>query len=222
LIFKPQLGVAAAVVFLAAGAWKTLAGAVLSAAGQLCIAVVYYGTEPLRQWLHMLRNAQALLPLLEPRLYQTHCLRTFWSMLVPWPSVALALNGLSAVAVLAVTIACWRRRNVPLPLKYSALLLASVLVAPHLTVYDLVILAPAFPLLADWIANQPLALASGRLGTLLYFVYMLPLIGPYSRWTHIQFSVVAMMAALWSVWRIARECGSLASTESTHGLASTS
>jgi hypothetical protein len=220
LIFKPQLGVAAAVVFLATGAWKTFAGAVLSAAGQLCIAVVYYGTGPLRQWLQMLQNAQALLPLLEPRLYQTHCLRTFWSMLVPWPGVAFALYGLSAVAVLAVTSACWRRRNVPLPLKYSALLLASVLVAPHLTVYDLVILAPAFLLLADWIASQPLALASRRLGTLLYFVYMLPLIGPYSRWTHIQFSVVAMMAALWSVWRIARECGSLAATESPAGAAS--
>jgi hypothetical protein len=214
LIFKPQLGVAAAIVFLATGAWKTLAGAALSAAGQLCTAALYYGTEPLRQWLHVLRNAQALLPLLEPRLYQTHCLRTFWSMLVPWPGVAFALYGLSVVAVLAVTIACWRRRNVPLPLKYWALLLASVMVAPHLTVYDLVILAPAFLLLADWIASQPLTLASRRLGTLLYFVYMLPLIGPYSRWAHIQFSVVAMMAALWSVWRIARKGGSLAATES--------
>ena len=96
LIFKPQLGVAAAVVFLATGAWKTLAGAALSAAGQLCIAALYYGTDPLRQWLHMLRNAPALLPLLEPRLYQTHCLRTFWTMLIPWPGLALALFGLSA------------------------------------------------------------------------------------------------------------------------------
>ena len=222
LIFKPQLGVAAAVVFLATAAWKTLAGAALSAAGQLCIAALYYGTEPLRQWLHMLRNAPALLPVLEPRLYQTHCLRTFWSMLVPWPGLAFGLFGLSAVAVLIVTIACWRNQNAPLPLKYSMLLLASVLVAPHLTVYDLVILAPALLLLADWIASQPPTRATRRLGTLLYFVYMLPLIGPYSRWIHIQFSVVAMAAAVWSIWRISQELDPVRSVEGTVGVTSAS
>ena len=215
LIFKPQLGVAAVVVFLATGAWKVLAGATLSAAGQLSIAALYYGTEPLGQWWHMLRNAQAVLPLLEPRLYQTHCLRTFWSMLVPWPGLALALFGLSAIAVLTVTIACWKSQNVPLPLKYSVLLLASVLVAPHLTVYDLVILAPALLLLADWIASQPSARGARRLATLMYFVYMLPLVGPYTRWTHIQFSVVAMAAAVWSIWRISRELDPVTSVEGT-------
>ena len=92
----------------------------------------------------MLRNVPALLPLVEPKPYQTHSLRTFWSMLVPWAEFALTLYVLSAAVVLGLTIACWRRADqVPLPLRYSTLLLASVLVAPHLTVYDLVILAPA-------------------------------------------------------------------------------
>ena len=36
LIFKPQLGLAAAIVFVSIGAWKTVVGAALSAAGQLC------------------------------------------------------------------------------------------------------------------------------------------------------------------------------------------
>ena len=101
-------------------------------------------------------TCELVLPQLEPKPYQTHSLRTFWSMLVPWPRICRsALYVLSAAAVLVLTIACWKRRpTVPLSLRYSALLLATVLVAPHLTVYDLVILTPAFILLADWLIGQ--------------------------------------------------------------------
>jgi hypothetical protein len=208
LIFKPQLGVAAAIVFVAIGAWKTVLAAAISAAGQLFAGVLYYGIEPFRHWVRMLWNVRAVLPLLEPKIYQTHSLRTFWSMLLPWPglSFGLYLYLLSAAFVLGLTIACWRRSQaMPLSLRYSALLFASVLVAPHLTVYDLVILAPAFLLLVDWIVAQPLTDSSRRMGTLLYLTYMLPLIGPFARWTHVQLSVIAMAAALYVIWQICRE-----------------
>jgi Glycosyltransferase family 87 len=66
LIFKPQLGLAAAIVFTAIGAWKILAGAALSSAAQLSIGMFYYGTEPFRRWLSMLWNVRALLPTVEP------------------------------------------------------------------------------------------------------------------------------------------------------------
>ena len=209
MIFKPQLALAAVIVFISIGAWKVVAGAALSAAAQLSIGVLYYGIEPFCQWMRMLRNVRALLPLLEPKPYQTHSLRTFWSMLVPRPALSLALYTLSAAIVLGLTIACWRRSpTVPLSLRYSALLLASVLLAPHLTVYDLVILAPAFILLADWLVAQPLAPSTRQLGTLLYLVYMLPLLGFSARWTHLQLSVLAMAATLYLIWRIS--CGSKA------------
>jgi alpha-1,2-mannosyltransferase len=206
LIFKPQLGLAAAIVFAAIGAWRILLGAVVSAAAQLSVGILYYGTEPLFEWLRRLRNVQAMLPLLEPKLYQTHSLRTFWSMLIPWADASLVLYLLSAAVVLGLTIVCWRSKNdIPLPLRYSALLLASVLVAPHLTVYDLVILAPALVLLADWLAGRESTRSTRTLGTLLYFVYVLPLIGPFARWTHIQLSVVAMAATLYVLWTISRD-----------------
>ncbi len=204
LIFKPQLGLAGAILFVSIGAWKTVLGAVLSAAGQLSVGVVYYGIEPLRQWTHVLRNVGKVLPLLEPKLYQTHSLRTFWSMLVPWPGISFGLYVLSAAAVVGVTVALWKWGQAALPLRYSALLLASVLVAPHLTVYDLVILAPAFILLADWLVDQQRALSTRWLGTLLYLVYALPLLGPFTRWTHVQLSVIAMVATLCVIWRVSR------------------
>ena len=200
LIFKPQLGLAVAVVFVAVGAWKIVAGAILSAFAQLSAGVLYYGVEPLRVWLRMLSNVRTVAPLLEPRPYQTHCLRTFWSMMVPWESLSSVLYVMSAVAVLGMTIAAWRRAS-PLALRYATLLLATVLVAPHLTVYDLVILAPGLLLLADWLLAQPLSSTTGRMGTLLYLIYILPLIGPLARWTHIQLSVVAMIALVYLISR---------------------
>ncbi len=204
LIFKPQLGLAAAILFLSMAAWKTLLAAALSAAAQLSLGVLYYGIEPLHQWMHLLWNMGAVLPLLEPKPYQTHSLRTFWSMLLPWwAGLSLGLYLLSAALVLGLTIACWKRsQDGPLPLRYSAMLLASVLVAPHLTVYDLVILVPAFLLLADWLVGQPLTASTRHLGTLLYLVYMLPLIGPFARWTHVQLSVMAMATAVYLIWQI--------------------
>jgi hypothetical protein len=203
VIFKPQLGLAAAMVFLATRAWKTVAGAALSAVGQLSLGILYYGFEPFRQWIRILWNVGTVLPLLEPKPYQTHSLRTFWSMLVPWHELALGLYFVSAAAVLGLTIACWRRsETVPLALRFSAMLFATVLVAPHLTVYDLVILAPAFILLADWLMSQPSTPSTRRLGTLLYFVYMLPLLGPLAAWAHIQLSVIAMVATVYVIWRI--------------------
>jgi alpha-1,2-mannosyltransferase len=220
LIFKPQLGLAAAILFLSLGAWKTLAGAAISAAGQLSMGVLYYGMEPLRHWLRMLRNVRAVLPLLEPKLYQTHTLRTFWSMLVPRAGVSLTLYVISAAVVLGLTIACWKRSpTVPLPLRYSALLLATVLVAPHVTVYDLVILAPAFILLADWLVSEPSTHSTLWLGTLLYLVYMLPLVGPFARWTHVQLSVIAMAATLYLIWNISRESSSPATESARAGIA---
>lgn len=206
LIFKPQLGLAAAVVFVSLGAWRGVAGAVLSAATQLSLGILYYGVQPLRQWLRMLRNVRTVLPWFEPKPYQTHSLRTFWSMLIPSHNLSFALYVLSAVGVLGLTIKIWRRgQDLPLALRYSSLLFATVLVAPHLTVYDLVILAPAFLLLADWIVGHALAPQTRWLGTLLYLAYMLPLVGPFARWTHIQLSVIAMTAILYLLWRTSRE-----------------
>lgn len=206
LIFKPQLGLAAAVVFVSIGAWRIVAGAIFSAAAQLAVGAIYYGVHPLRTWLSVVANARQIWPWLEPRPYQTHSLRTFWSMLIPSAPFASGLYVLSALAALALTIACWRRgESVPIALRFSALLLATVLVAPHLTVYDLVILAPAFLLLADWLVQQPPDSSSHRLGTLLYLAYMLPLAGPLARWTHVQLSVIAMAVALFLIWEVSEQ-----------------
>jgi hypothetical protein len=157
---------------------------------------LHYGTQVMRDYVHALAYVRDVLPLLEPRPYQMHSLRAFWSLLLPWPRVAFGLYALSALAVLAALIRAWPSR-LPLELRFSALLLASVLVAPHLTVYDLVILAPAFLLLGNWAAGQSSGRAAKAVPALLYASYPLFLLGPIARVTHLQLSVVALAALFW-------------------------
>ncbi|MGB8582892.1 MAG: glycosyltransferase family 87 protein [Candidatus Sulfotelmatobacter sp.] len=208
LIFKPQLGLAIAIVFLITLRWKTIAGALLSAVAELIVAWLYYGSAPLRQWSHILLNIPSVLPLLEPKPYQTHCLRTFWTMLIPWPEASFALYVVTALVVAGFTVAFWRSR-LPLSLKYSALLLSTVLLAPHLTVYDLVILAPAFLLLSDWLITQ-IDGNTSLVKILLYLGFALPLLGPFARWTHFQLSVPVMAALLYGIWTTGRKSISIA------------
>jgi hypothetical protein len=92
-----------------------------------------------------------------------------------------------------------------LSLRYSALLLATVLLAPHLTVYDLVILAPAFLSLSDWISSQPDNATASRFKLLLYLAFVFPLLGPLARWTHLQLSVPVMSALLYGIWKLGRK-----------------
>jgi hypothetical protein len=202
LIFKPQLGLAAGIVFFITLRWKVMAGALLSAATELSVGEFYYGFGPLREWARTLKDVPHAAALFEPRVYQTHSLRTFWEMLLPWQSASLTLYAVSAFLICALAIFCWQSR-LPLSLRFSGLLVASVLIAPHLTVYDLVILAPAFLLLADWIAALRDS-SAGVLKLLLYFAYVLPLLGPLARWTHFQLSVPVMAGLLYEIWRLSK------------------
>jgi alpha-1,2-mannosyltransferase len=201
LIFKPQLGLAASVVFVLAREWEVVVGAVMAGSIQLAAAWMHFGTAVMRTYIGALRHVEGVLPLLEPRLYQTHSLRAFWSLLLPWPRVAFALYVVSTVVTLVVAVRVWRSRSA-LTVRFSALLLATVLVSPHLTVYDLTILAPAFLLLGDWAVAQREQLFATRIQQLLYLCYPLFLMGPLTPITHLQLSVAAMTALLWITWQL--------------------
>jgi D-alanyl-lipoteichoic acid acyltransferase DltB (MBOAT superfamily) len=209
-MFKPQLGIAAACIFVYARAWRVVAGGIVSAAAQLALPAIYYGAESLRAWLRVMRGVAYNVAVLEPRPYQTHNLRIFWTMLIPGRTPSFALYIVSALVILGLTAALWSRRpSLPLGVRYSALLLASVLVAPHLIVYDLAILAPVFVLMADWIVGesrigQPDSSDSWSfMKVILYLAYLTPLVsGPIARWTHLQISVVLMSVLVYLIWRV--------------------
>lgn len=210
LVFKPQFLVAIPLILLASQAWKAFTGLVASAAAQLALTWAYFGTPVMRAYLSTMYHASRWISLAElaSAHVQMHSLRSFWFLLIPWPRVVLALYVLSSIAVVLIATVSWRSAG-DLRLRFSALVVAAVLVNPHLFVYDLLVLALVFLLLADWVLANPANAAVRPLRTLLYLAFLLPLFGPLALWTHVQFSVLAFAALQWTLWRTLSRCDSI-------------
>jgi len=192
LVFKPQLGLAVAVVMVARREWRVIGGAIAAIGFQWGMAALVLGTGPLLAYFHMVREGPHLASLLEPKPSQLHSLRAFWALLLPQSQVALALYLLSSAWVLVLTVRLWRP-SVPLEIRYSALILATILVSPHVGAYELVLLAPAFILTVSE-SERSTDPRRRMFRTVLYFAYLLPLIGPLAAITHVQLSVPVFAA----------------------------
>ena len=199
LFFKPQFLVAIPIVLLLARAWKEFLGLAVSAGAQFTVIRIYFGPAVMHAYLGALRNFSRGGVELSLAPIQMHSLRSFWTLLIPGLELAFTLYVLSSVVVIAVAAAVWKS-PAPLAIRFSALTLAAVLVNPHLFVYDLLVLAPVLLLLMDWTLIHARFALSPALRLLLYFAYVLPLLGPLSRWTHIQLSVPFFVAILWVLW----------------------
>ncbi len=201
LMFKPQFLVAIPLLLLLAQAWKAFAGMVASASAQLAFTFLYFGRAVMRSYCIMLLRSASRPSSTDPGLspIQMHSLRSFWELLIPWPSGVWALYILSSLAVIGIAAAVWKSSSL-LEIRFSALIVAAVLVNPHIYIYDLLVLVPAVILLADWTLNNPQHPCTPALRWLLYLACLLPLFGPLARWTHVQFSVVAFFAILWILY----------------------
>lgn len=216
LVFKPQFLVAIPLVLLLAHAWKAFAGLALSAAGQLVLTTLYFGPTVMRTYFDTMLHMSRWIAIAEGSAahIQMHSLRSFWTLLIPWPNAALVLYLLCSIAVIGMAAAVWKS-SAPLALRFSALTLAAVLVNPHLFVYDLLVLAPALMLLADWVLTHPQHPSAPAVSVLTYLAFVLPLFGPLARYTHLQLSVPVFAALLCFLWHTSRTPGhKLDSTES--------
>jgi len=203
LAFKPQFLVAIPLILLLAQAWKAFAGLLISATTQLALTWFYFGPSVMQAYFTMLLRS-ATHPASTELVFspmQMHSLHSFWELLIPWHPGVWALYLLSSFAVIGIAAAIWKS-SAHLALRFSALLLAAVLVNPHIYIYDLLALAPALLLLVDWSLNNSHHLARPALDVLLYLAFLLPLFGPLARWTHLQLSVIVFAALLWTLRRM--------------------
>jgi alpha-1,2-mannosyltransferase len=200
LLFKPQLGVACAIVFILARQWLVVAGAAVCGFAQFLVTWAYYGLAPLEAWLRAIVRIFDRLSLLEPKPYQTHSLRIFWPLLFVPHKASLVLYVVSSAVILWLAIAVWRTA-LPIQARFACVLFASVLISPHMIVYDMVILAPAFLLMADWLVNWAPSRWKGWMSILLYVLYVSPLLGWLTQFIRVQFSVIAMTAMVIMMWR---------------------
>jgi alpha-1,2-mannosyltransferase len=203
LAFKPQFLVAIPLTLLLAQAWKALAGVVISAATQLALTSLYFGRAVMQAYvarlLHSAGHPGSTELIFSP--IQMHSLHSFWELLIPWRPAVWLLYALTSFAAIGIAAAIWKSLT-PLALRFSALMFAAVLVNPHLYIYDLLALAPAFLLLTDWSLSNVRNPAKPALDVLLYLAFLLPLFGPLAYWTHLQLSVVVFVALLWTLRRL--------------------
>ncbi len=205
LVYKPQLGLAAAVVFVYAREWRVVLGAVGGAGAQIGAGVLYWGPSVLGDYARALAHIPAVMSLIEPEKQQLHSWRSFFQLIGLSPAVVFWATLVASLLTLAVACRCWRTRGA-LAVRYSVLLLATVLVNPHAYAYDLLVLTPMFLVLWDWslslgslsaagvwppiaVATRQLPFAAVILGVLA-FCAASPLLGPVSLGAHVQFSVV--------------------------------
>ena len=203
LFVKPQFLVAVPLVLLFGKSWRAFAGLVITAAAQLGLTFLYFGQSVVHAYFHMLLHSASQPGSTELSLspIQMHSLRSFWALLIPSPAVVWMLYFATSILVIVLAVVIWRSSPF-LSLRFSALLLAAVLVNPHLYIYDLLALTPALLLMADWTATHFQHPWAAELRVLVYLSFLLPLLGPISRWTHIQLSVVAFSALLCLLWRM--------------------
>ena len=133
---------------------RILLGAIVAAIAQLAIGTLYWGPSILPAYVAALTRLPDVTSAMEPNKYHMHSWRTFFDLLgLPGP-VAFGAYAIAAAATLAVALRCWLSAE-PLALRFAALLIATVLVDPHLYAYDLVVLIPGFLVLWDWVLGQP-------------------------------------------------------------------
>lgn len=201
LFYKPQLGVILPFVLLYGREWRMVAGAAAAVFLQLVAGWLYYGTGALLSYLNVVTGLGGIAVHLEPYPLQMQSLRSFFSVLLPWPELAFGMYLLSAAVFVTIAAVSWKS-IASLELRFAILLFCLLLVDPHVNSYDLVVTAPAFILAAGWAVERrerrPLFWA------LLYLAFYLPAMTFLVALTNIQVSVLAAAGVVCWLAREAR------------------
>ena len=137
LAVKPQFGLVLAPLALVRGEWRLIAGAAISCAVQLAAALAVLGADAVRDyvayvpWIAANADALEILPL------KSHSIRAVTRFL-PY-GLSTPAWAIGSIALIAIAIRAWCP-EVPLRLRLGLVLLASVLVNPHVIAYDAVLL----------------------------------------------------------------------------------
>jgi hypothetical protein len=165
LAYKPQLGIVAAFVFVLAGEWRVVLGALTAVAVQFAASLAYWGPGIFASYAGALLKLPNVIATMEPDKAMMHSWRAFFLHLGIPATAALATSVITSLATIAVAVICWRRRGDLAP-RYVVLVLATLLVDPHIYAYDLLLLLPALLVAWDWAGHQPDAPLAGRLPAL--------------------------------------------------------
>jgi hypothetical protein len=197
LALKPQFGIPLAAVVLACGEWRMLAGAVSSVAAQAIVIWFAFGTTVFTAFAQSLRITVTYADWLESKPYMSHSLRSVTRLLPDWIGLPLWI-ALSAV-VLWYTVRIWRT-DAPVRIRLGVVILASLLVNPHVIVYDVVLLALPLIWFGAYMLEPERREGAPAFGVLVYWLFAALFI-PTAAAIGVQASVPLMIGVLFFIAR---------------------
>jgi hypothetical protein len=154
LTYKPQLGLVLPFVLLAGGHYRSIGAAIVTAAIVISISLLLFGIEPWSRFIDLSIPLQTTYLEEGTGTFTMMAPSTFMGgrMLGLPIAVDYALQAIAALA--AIGGAVWAfRRKVPLEMKATVAMVATLLAAPYVFTYDMCIVAAAQVLLAPMVAG---------------------------------------------------------------------
>ena len=197
LLIKPQFGIPLAVVAISCGEWSMVAGAVTSIAVQLGSIIMLLGWSVLKAYLVLIPVMLQQRDLLEPKPFQGHSLRTLTRLAPDW--IGVPLWAVLTALVLLCTVRAWKS-SAPQRVRLGMIIVASVLVNPHVIVYDATVLALPLIWFGAYVQEESPASDAMMFWTAMYWLFV-TLLAPTAQIIGIQVSVLLI---LWLTTLLAR------------------
>jgi hypothetical protein len=210
--FKPQLTLVIALAMLIKRQWRFVAGGASAAAALVGVSVAV-SDRACVDYLEFSLGAADYLHTTGYDLAKSHSWYGFFHLLLGGQSDVLIRTAsgammLAALIVLGVLLRGPVRVQSPVfAVQFSGMVLATILVSPHLLTYDLTLLVLPASLLAGRALNRGDVALGGTFRALLAAVVLVSLSSPVARLTGLQISVPAMFAALIALTVYVRKFG---------------
>lgn len=198
--FKPPVFIAFMFAWIAVREFRVVIGMMVAGAAQLVIVVLFAGLDSIRAYVEFavrLPRVDELVLAVKP--YQMHSLRSFW-MLLGAGRFEIELWLLSSLVVLVILARCWRREPAE-DMRFAALTVAAMLIDPHLYIYDGVMMVPALLVAIARARVLGETIVADAIRVAVYLLFVCLFLGPLSRITHVQLSVLVMAALFFAMTR---------------------
>ena len=197
LAIKPQFGLPLAVVVLARREWPMLGGAVASVAAQAAVCWLVLGTGAFHGFASTVALTLNNVDLLEATPVYSQSLRTLTRLMPNAIGIPLWIGA--AAIVLWYTARVWRS-NAPVRVRLGTVILASVLVNPHVIIYDAAVLALPLIWFGAYMQEAAAPQQATRFWKTVAWLFA-ALFAPTAEKIGIQLSVVLMVAVMLIVVR---------------------
>lgn len=179
LAYKPQLTLVLLLLCIVTRRWLTLATFVAVVAGLALVSFAIVGTKGIQDYLSLSQSMLDWVYIPGFKTWNMHSLYSFLALLLHDPVIVRALTIVASIGVLWLLLSAWRNNNL-LADQYMIVVLATVLLSPHVFVYDLTLLVLPGLLLTDAIVSGRLVGFSAWLKVLMAAIYFASMVSRFS------------------------------------------